>query len=838
MFQTFPVLPFNKIIKISFILLFLSSVSYSQYAKPATYKILNISVQGNKSADVNTIIANSGLKIGDEIQIPGDKEMKAIHQLWNLGIFSDIKIVIAKQINNGVFLRIEVQEYPRFEKAVIEGNDELSTSKINEKIDLMRGQTLKPQDVDRIKQEILALYEKDGYLNAEINIYHFIYYTADTTKDYIDVTWRNKKDFSDEYHIKYNKTDIPYSDLIARLKNRVVLIFKIKENSKVVVKKIEFIGNKAFTGSKLMSQMNNTEEAKWWKFWSSAKFNPKKFAKDKISIINFYRKHGYRDAEILSDSLIYYNHKKDLKILIKVYEGPKYYVRNINWDGNTKFTSKELNNRLGFKKGDVYNYEKFEQNLKGNKTQSDVSSLYLDNGYLMFSAIPTEVKVGKDSIDINIRINEKSQFKVGRVNIKGNDKTEGKVIRRELYTIPGDYFNRGLLLRSVQGLANLKYFNVQKLYGPEGINYSLKNDSVVNVTFSVSEKSSDYLNASVGYSGSFGFSGAMGVTLSNFALDHPFSLGGGQILSFNWQFGVGSLYRTFSLGFTEPWLFNTPTLVGFQVFDTRQQYIYDLKQTGGTIRVGRRLKWPDNFFNVLGFFRFQYNDVLYGANYYPVGTSQQYTLGGTITRRDIDNPIFPSKGSTVSFSAQISGGPFLPGNINFYKLGFTARWYNRLFNSTKFTLYTAAKIGYMQELDNQSKLRIPYTEYYYMGGNGLIIATEPLRGYDDRSVGPRNINGQVVGGRVMEHFTTEIRFAVTLEPMPLYLLAFAEAGNVFLDLKHTDPFNLRRSAGVGVRIFINPVGLIGFDIGYGFDRMAVDGKPPKWLFHFQFGKRF
>ncbi len=838
MFQTSPKRQFNKLIKIAFIFLFASSISYSQNTKPATYKILGITVQGNKSADASTIIANSGLNVGDEIKFPGDEEMKAIHQLWNLGIFSDVNILITKQIGDGVFLRIEVKEYLRFEKYVVEGNDELSDSKIDEKIDLIRGQTVKPQDISQIKQEILGLYEKDGYLNADINVKYYIYYIADTTKDYIDVTWRNEKDFSDEYHVKYNKEDIEYSDLISRLKDRVVLLFDITENSKVIVRKIEFAGNKAFNDSDLRGQMDNTEESKWWKFWSSAKFEPKKFEEDKKSIVDFYRKNGYRDAEILSDSLIYYNNKKDLKILIKVYEGPKYYVRNINWDGNTKFTTNKLDERLGFKKGDVYNYEKFEQNLKGNKNQSDVSSLYLDNGYLMFSATPTEVKVGQDSVDINIRVSENNQFKIGRVNIEGNDKTKDKVIRRELYTIPGDYFNRGLLLRSVQGLANLKFFNVEKLYGPEGINYSLKNDSTVNVAFKVAEKSSDYLNASVGYSGSFGFSGAIGVTLSNFALDHPFSLGGGQVLSFNWQFGVGSLYRTFSLGFTEPWMFDTPTLLGFEVFDTRQQYIYDLRQTGGTVRVGRRLKWPDNFFNVQGFFRYQYNDVLYGANYYPEGTSQQYTIGGTISRKDIDNPIFPSKGSTVELDAQISGGPFLPGNVNYYKLGFSAAWYKRLFNTNRVALYTDANIGYMQELDNKSKLKIPYTEYYYMGGNGLVIATEPLRGYDDRTVGPRGTNGQIVGGRVMEHFTTELRFAVTMEPMPLYLLAFAEAGNVFLDINHTDPFHLRRSAGVGARILINPVGLIGFDLGYGFDRMAVDGKAPGWLFHFQFGKGF
>ena len=384
----------------------------------------------------------------------------------------------------------------------------------------------------------------------------------------------------------------------------------------------------------------------------------------------------------------------------------------------------------------------------------------------------------------------------------------------------------------------MKYFNTEKLYGQEGINYQLKNDSTVNVSFTVEEKSSDYLNASVGYSGSFGFSGAVGVTLSNFALDHPFSLGGGQILSFNWQFGVGSIYRTFTLGFTEPWLYDTPTLVGFEVFDTRQQYIYDLQQTGGTLRVGRRLKWPDDYFNIQGMFKYQYNNVIEGQGYYVNGVTHQYTIGATISRRDIDNPIFPSKGSNVVLDAQLSGGPFLPGDIDYYKINFKTEWYKRLFGSNRIALYTIANFGYLHELNQASKTKINPFEKFYMGGNGLVIATEPLRGYDDRTIGPRAPDGTVLGGRVMERFTTELRFAVTLEPMPLYMLVFAEAGNVFLDIQHTNPFELKRSVGVGARILINPVGLIGFDLGYGFDRKSVDGNDPGWLFHFQFGKGF
>jgi outer membrane protein insertion porin family len=432
-------------------------------------------------------------------------------------------------------------------------------------------------------------------------------------------------------------------------------------------------------------------------------------------------------------------------------------------------------------------------------------------------------------------VTERNQFTVANVDIIGNDKTKDKVIRRELYTIPGDFFNRSMMLRSLQQLANLQFFNVEKLY-QEGVDYNLATDSTVNVTFKVEEKPSDYLNASVGYSGSFGFSGSVGITLTNFSIAEPFRLGGGQVLSFNWQFGVGNYYRTFSLGFTEPWFMNTPTSVGFDFFDTRQQYIYDLRQSGGTLRVGRRLRWPDDYFYVQGFFRYQNNNVINGGYYYRTGKTQQFTLGASINRKNVDNPIFPSLGSSFALDAELSGGPFLPGDVDYYKLQFKAEWYKRLFGSNRFALYTVADMGYIGEFIAGTPIQ-PF-EYFYMGGNGLVISTVPLRGYDDRTVGPKNFNGDVIGGNVSLRYTAELRFAVAMDPIPLYMLVFAEAGNTFKSIKGTQAFDLKRSAGVGARVLINPVGLIGFDLGYGFDRKSVDSKDPSWVFHFQFGRGF
>ncbi|WKZ68553.1 MAG: outer membrane protein assembly factor BamA [Melioribacteraceae bacterium] len=801
------------------------------------YKILGISVQGSESADPQTVIANSGLKVGDEIEIPGDQTVNAITRLWSLNIFSDIDIAIEKKIDDGVFLVIKVSEYPRVEKVLVSGNDELDDDEILEVGDFIRGQILRTQEIYKRITKIKKLYDEEGYLNAKITPQFFTYLRADTSGKQITVTWRNEKDFSWEIETEYDfNPNIP-TRIIDRVINRKVLVYEIDEGDEVIVRKISFVGNEAFDDSDLKSTFDETTEAAWWRFWSSSNLKKEDLEKDKSLLKDFYNENGYRDFEILKDTLIYNENKTDVEVQISVFEGPQYKIRNVYWNGNTVYPDSVLSQRLNFSKGDVYNYTKFNQNLRFNENQTDVTAIYQDNGYLGFNLQTREEKVAADSLDIHVNIVEGNRFRVGQVSVEGNTKTKDKVIRRELYTVPGDYFSRNGIFRSIQQLSNLQYFNVEKLY-TEGVDYRPANDSTVNLIYRVEEKSSDYLNASVGYSGSFGFSGAIGVTLTNFSIAEPFQLGGGQILNFNWQFGVGNYYRTFSFGFTEPWFLDTPTLVGFDLFDTRQRYIYDLRQSGITLKLGRRLTWPDNFFYVQGRFKFQYNDIIEGRGFYTEGLSRQYSVGATISRSDIDNPIFPSRGTKFSVSGELNGGPLLPGEVDYYKFEFGFEWYKRLFNSNRLTFYASANLGYMDELRAGTPIN-PF-EYYFMGGNGLIIATTPLRGYDDRSVGPKNPNNldDIIGGRVMTKYTAEIRAAITLDPIPLYFLTFVEAGNVFLDIPNTDFFELKRSVGVGARIMINPIGLIGFDFGYGFDRPSVDGQDPQWQFHFQFGRGF
>ncbi len=821
--------------KFSILFFFIASISFAQ-VQQQNYKILGISVEGNKTADASTIIANSGLKVGDELQIPSDQTLNAIKRLWALGIFRpNIQIDIEKKVDNGVFLLIKLEEYPRIEKYILEGNDELDEEELSKEIIFSTGQILKTQDIYRVKSKMIKLYEEEGYLNAKIEPKLYTFFEADTSDDEITVIWRNTEDLSDEYETVYDYDPDTRFDLLRKVKTRTLLKYVIEEGDEVIVRQIRFNGNQAFDDDDLKSEFDETSEDAWWKIFSSANLNKENYEKDKELLVNFYRKNGYRDFQILSDSVIYDNNKEYVDIVLNVYEGAQYKVRNIIWEGNTVYSDQALNARLNFMKGDIFDFERFNQNLHFNEKQSDVSSLYQDNGYLMFNIAEREERVADDSLDIYIRITENNRFRIGRIEIQGNTKTKDKVIRRELFTVPGDYFNRNATITSLQQLANLQYFNVEKLY-QTGVDPRPVNDSTVNITYKVEEKSSDYLNASVGYSGAFGFSGAIGVTLTNFSIAEPFQMGSGQVFNFNWQFGVGNYYRTFSLGFTEPWFMDTPTSVGFDLFDTRQRYVYDLRQSGITLRVGRRLTWPDRYFYVQGMGRFQYNDVIDGRSYYAEGLSRQYTLGGTITRNDIDNPIFPSKGSKISFNAELSGGPLLPGNVDYYKLELKTDFYRRLFNTNRLALYAGADLGYLDELVSNTTIQ-PF-EFFFMGGNGLIIATTPLRGYDDRSVGPTTSDGYELGGRVMTKYTLELRAALALEPMPIYVLAFAEAGNVYRNLTNTDFFNLKRSIGVGARLLVNPIGLIGFDFGYGFDRKSVDGKDPEWLFHFQFGRGF
>ncbi len=760
------------------------------------YKILGISVEGNSLAEPSAVIANTGLRIGDDITVPGDQVGQAIKKLWQLKIFSDVQIAVDRKVGDGVYVVVKVTELPRYEETTISGNDEISTDNIMKKINFVRGQVVAPQDLNKIQKEIQKLYEADGYMLVDVRV----------STEPLDTN-----------------------------KNRVNLIFKIDEGQEVKVRNIYFSGNKAFEDGDLKGTMKEIAEARWWKIFSSHKFDRKKYDEDKKLIVQFYKKNGYRDASIVGDSIWYSDDKRDMNIRIAVHEGAQYKIRSIAWEGNTIYSDTVLNEQLGMKPGDVYNQEKFEQNLRGNESQTDVASLYLNNGFLAFNLEPEETRVAEDSVDIRVKVYERNKFVIGQVNIKGNTKTYDKVIRRELYTKPGDYFNRAAIIRSIRQLSVLNYFNPEKIT-PD--TYVHPDGNTVDLTYSVEEKSSDNINASVGYSGAFGVTGALGFTINNFSISEPLSGGAGQILNFEWQFGTESRYRTFTIGFTEPWLFDTPTTLGVSLFDTKYSFNYNSQRTGGSVRIGRRFRWPDDYFRGDWIVNAQRVEEDYPS--FGIGLSKftQMSLTQVISRNSIDNPIFPSYGSNFSLSLQMSGGPVLPGNVNFHKWNLQSEWYVPLFNSSRVTLYLNSEFGYIGEFADNAE--IPFNDRFYMGGTGLgYIATTPLRGYEDQSVGPRNANGQIFGGRAMTKQTAELRLALAINPIPIYILGFLEGGNVWETWKKADFTDLKRSAGFGARIQVNPIGLIGFDYGFGFDDVLPrDGNPDGWKFHFVFGRGF
>ena len=774
-----------------FLILFLVSNLFAQQQE--VYKILGISVEGNTVVQPSAIIANSGLKVGDEISftrvgnilISGDKIRNAIKQLWALRVFKKVSIEIENQVGDGVYLLIRVEEYPRLDDVIVEGAKAISVKDIKNKINLVRGQVIAENRLTSIANDIRKAYEEKGYFLVDVKF-----------------------------------------DIIPTKEGRANLKVSINEGKKISIKKIIFEGNVKVKDGDLKGEMKDTKEKKWWMFWRTAKFDRKKYEEDKKKIIEYYRKKGFKDATILDDSVYVDEKRENLFIKIKLFEGPQYKIRNITWEGNTIFDDKILSDRLGFKSGEVYNREKFERNLYGNEQQTDVASLYLDNGYLTMSMQPEEVRVAEDTLDIVIHVFEGKQFRIRRVDIKGNTKTKDKVIRRELYTVPGKYFSRSDIVRSIRNLAVLNYFNPEKLK-PD---YRMVSDSTVDLTYEVEEKSSDTFNASVGYS-SFGLIGSIGVTFNNFSITEPWRGGDGQMLNFEWVFGRYD-YRTFSLGFREPWFRDTPTSVGFNIVDTRYAFGYELRQTGGSFSLGKRLRWPDDYFRIDYIFGFQIYDVSGTSGYYSEGKWTQFSLTQIISRNSVDNPIFPSIGSNVSLSTEISGGPIFPGTTDYFKIYLNSEWFARIFNWEKLVWYNSFDWGYVDGFRRDSF--IPPIELFSMGGTGLgYIAVTPLRGYEDMSIAVTS--NRVPQGRVLMKYTTELRFGLTMNPMPIYLLIFAEAGNAWAKTRQVDLFSLKRSAGFGVRLYMQPIGLIGFDYGYGFDDVEPkDGKPDGWRFLFAF----
>ena len=775
----------------------------------ARYTVSDISFSGLQTISDNELLNSLPLKKGDTITIPGTEIPRTIEYLWKQKKFSDIK---AEQNISGklIDLRFIVRELPLLDKVVFEGNDKLKSKELNNIAALYAGRHVNEQSLLTAARNIKNAYEEKGYLRAEV---------------------------------KYTLKQLP--------NNRVAAFFSIDEKSKVIIEKIRFHGNNAFKDGKLRGVFKETSQNAWWKtIFGQPKLDTEKYNEDKKLLVDFYRENGYRDMTIVRDSISYTNDRKGLNIDLFLEEGPVYYIRNITWDGNTKdfATTEILNNVFSIQKGDRYNAKKIQEKLNFSKDNRDVASLYLDRGYLSFRTSLQEQVVPPDSVDLNIALREGEQFRLGKINIKGNTKTKDHVIRRELRTVPGDMFSRKNVVRSVREISMLNYFD------PETTRPDIQPDEAsktVDITYNVTEKQTDTFNASVGYSGNIGFTGALGVTFNNFSLQDlfngrawdPLPHGDGQKLSFQWQFGNED-YRTLSLSFTEPWAFGTPTALGFSVFKTQRNFDDDgdddnlLRQTGVSLNIGRRLTWPDDYFSINWKLKYLHSEgelLSFVDSENQPDKADEISITQTITRNSIDNPVYPRRGSKNWISAQLAGGP-LPGSVDFYKFIGSSSWYVPL--GGDFVLNLSTQHGYLDTFSEEDY--IPYTDSFYMGGSGLSsLSTVPLRGYDDRALGVLNADTDLYTGRVYSKFTTELRYPLTLSPTAsIYALAFVEAGNLWGSLDDIDYSDLKKSAGLGLRLYLPIIGLVGLDYGYGFDPVASNPGADNqgWKFIFSFGQ--
>jgi outer membrane protein insertion porin family len=763
-------------------MLILAGVSQSQVRK---IKISSITVEGNKTADASSVRLNSGLMVGQEIG--GEDIQAAVKNLWALGIFSDIQIFVASQTSDGIEMVIRVTEYPRMNKIEFKGDNELDRDDLEKEISAYKGMKVSTYKLYKIRQAIEKMYAKEGFLLAVVQV-----------------------------------------DTVSAGSGSVDIRIQIVEGKEVQVEKISFHGQQVLDEDDLRGAMEEVKEDRWWR---SADFDEKKYLEDLEKVLEYCRENGYRDAEILRDSISYSPDKQDMYIDIWLYEGEKYYFGKVSFSGYTIFSNEELVYALDIEKGESYDQKKYNKGITER-----LQKMYYDQGYLFAQIQPQEMPIGKDTLDVNFQITEGNVVTVKEITVVGNTKTHEKVIRREFKLQPGDVFNSARLERSIRDVTILNYFsNVV----PNVL--LIENDSRhVNLEVTVEEKSTDMANMSAGFSQRDGLIGSVGLAFNNFSLAHPFTGGDGQRLSFDWQFG--RVYRSISVSFTEPWLFNTTTLGGFSVFNTRSgggYYPWDRKDIGGSLHIGHRFFWPDNFFRgdwILRISRSNISNIrdpelllryLYEGGYENV---RQHSITQIITRDSRDQAEFPTRGSVISLSVQLSGGP-LGGDSDYFKNIFSTEWFVPL--PLGLVLYSKMMYGVLEKM--QRKTVVLFGEYFYLGGSGLGFA-ESLRGYDDGQVGPLTSSGRPVGGKVMIKNTLELRFPIAPNPT-IFGLFFAEGGNAWENVWDVDPYSLRRSAGVGVRLFMPMIGIIGIDFGYGFDYLAWDGtRKGQWKVHFQFGK--
>jgi len=854
----------------------LMAIYSSKY--PKKYTIADIQVKGNKAFDAAIVISVSGLSVGDEVTIPGgDNFAKAINKLWAQNMFTNINIYITRLEEENIWIEIDAVERPMLSDFKFRGVRKTESDELKDKVGLFKTRVVTDNMKLSAKENIIKYFTEKGFKGAEVTIEE----TADPASP-----------------------------------DKVVLTFGVTKGNKVRISDVYFFGNSAATASQLKRKLKGTKETTrltlypdssvspygdvspvsakaflaqknylrptkilefldpWFRFklFSSAKFNDKKYLEDKEKILEYYNALGYRDAVIEADTQ-YYDPKGKLNISMKVNEGSRYYFGKMTWKGNTKYPDSILNMLLGINKGDTYNLEVLNKKLGKQLSPEggDVSSLYMDDGYLFFSVNPVETSVYNDTIDHEIRIQEGPQASIKNVNISGNDKTKEYVIRRELRTIPGEKFSRADLIRSQREIINLGYFDQEKL----GMNpVPNQDDGTVDINYSVEEKSSDQLELSAGWGGGIGLTGTLGVTFNNFSIRNiwkksswdPLPTGDGQKLSLRFQ-SNGRFFRSLNFSFTEPWLGGKKrNSFTFNVFNTKFTNAYNpftglfdraysdssyLSTSGVTIALGKQLKWPDDFFSLVTSLSYiQYNAKNYAIfPSFSTGVSNNINLKLALQRTSIDQPIFPRSGSNMLLSAAFTPPWSYIRGINnkdifklveYHKWRFNAEWFVPIGKpagedkSRQFVMRMAAKYGFIGRYNKEVPIS-PF-ERFQVGDAGLtnnfgvlgydIIAHRgyPVYETSDPKVNPDRQNATNFF-TIFNKYSLEMRYPFVTNPSStIYGLAFYEAANGWYSFKEWNPFRLRRAMGVGVRFFLPMFGLLGFDYGIGLDRITATGR--------------
>ncbi len=802
-----------------------ANLPVADYSRPRDYVIREVTVSGIQFLDPNVIRNISGLEPGKRITVPGDDITEAIQKLWGHGLFSDVKITSVRTEGTAIDLDIFLQEPPRLSSLNIEGLRRSELRDIEEKIRLRSGSLVTENTIRNSRDIIQRHFVEKGFFNTTVDI-----------------------QIEDD-------PGIP---------NRVIMNIDVDKNDRVRISEIYFEGNEHFTDRRLQRVMKNTKERSLRNIFKSSKYVGPDFREDKESLITFYNENGFRDATIISDT-IYHTEEDRINIAITVDEGIRYYFRDINWIGNTKYPDELLSAILNIQRGEIYDQTKLEKRLR--QDDDAVNSLYLDDGYLFFSVNPVEVNVENDSIDLEIRIREGDQARINQVLISGNTKTNERVIRRELRTKPGQLFSKTNLMRSHRELANLGHFDPERLDVNPIPNPA---DGTVDIEYIVEERANDQLEISGGW-GAGMLIGTLGVRFSNFSTSNffnreawrPLPSGDGQTLSLRAQ-SNGSYYQAYNMTFVEPYLGGTkPNSLSFSLFHTIRTNRYNrnvqdwssIKISGASLGMGRRLNWPDDFFTLHNEVSFQnYNlDDWYGQFMFQDGRSNNLSLRTSFGRNSVDQPIYPRRGNSFNLTLQITP-PYsllndrdyseMPASekyrwIEYHKWTFKGDWYTSL--AGNLVLSTSARFGILGHF-NPDIGPSPF-ESFDLGGDGMSgynlygRETIGLRGYENGSLTPiRNGNK---AGNIYNKFNMELRYPVSTNPNAfIYPLVFVEAGNAWSGFDEFNPFAIKRSAGIGLRAFLPMFGLLGIDWAYGFDE--IPGRPGanKGQFHFVLGQQF